>query len=301
MDLLKAMRSFVAVADEGGFASAARSLRLSPPVVTRDIAALEARFGCRLLQRTTRQARLTEAGQRYLSGARRILAEVAETEATVVGSVSDLRGPITVTAPAMFGRLHVGPVIADFARQNAGIVFTTYFLDRLVDLIEDGVDVAVRIAHLPDSSATAVRVGAVRQVLCASPGYVDAQGEPKTLLDLENLEAIDVLSAPLPWSFQIRDGVVSVRPRTRLVANSVEMAIDAAAAGCGVVRLLSYQAAAAVAAGTLTPILQSFEPEPVPVHVVHLEGRAAPRRTRAFIDHLIDALRSQPTLKQAVD
>ena len=298
MDLLKAMKSFVAVADEGGFASAARSLRLSPPVVTRDIAALEARFGCTLLQRTTRQVRLTEAGQRYVSGARRILAEVAETEASLVGSVNDLRGPVAVTAPAMFGRLHVGPVVATFARQHPGIVFTTYFLDRLVDLIEDGVDVAVRIASLPDSSATAVRVGAVRRVLCAAPGYLDAQREPKTLRDLEKLEAIDVLSAPLPWSFASRGRVVSVLPRTRLVANSVEMAIDAAAAGCGIVRLLSYQAADAIAAGRLTRILQSFEPEPLPVHVVHLEGRAAPRRTRAFIDHLVDALRNQPTLKQ---
>lgn len=301
MDVLKVMRSFVAVADEGGFAPAARSLRLSPPVVTRDVAALEDRFGCKLLQRTTRQVRLTEAGHRYLSDARRILAEVAEAEASVIGSVGDLRGPVAVTAPAMFGRLHVGPAVADFARRHPGIVFTTLFLDRIVDLIEEGVDVAVRIAHLPDSSAIAIaiRVGAVRHVVCAAPTYLEEHGEPKTPRDLEGMEAVDFLGSRLPWSFRSGDRTLCARPATRLVANSVEMAIEAAAAGCGLVRLLSYQAAEAITAGRLQPILQPFEPEPVPVHVVHLEGRASPRRTRTFIDHLVEDLRSQPTLEQA--
>jgi len=298
VDVLKVMRSFVAVANEGGFAPAARSLRLSPPVVTRDVAALEDRFGCKLLQRTTRQVRLTEAGHRYLSDARRILAEVAEAEASVIGSVGDLRGPISVTAPAMFGRLHVGPAVADFARRHPGIVFTTLFLDRIVDLIEEGVDVAVRIAHLPDSSAIAIRVGAVRHVLCAAPTYLEEHGEPRTPRDLEGMEAIDFLGSRLPWRFR-SERTLSAQPVTRLVANSVEMAIEAAAAGCGLVRLLSYQAAEAITAGRLKPILQPFEPEPVPIHVVHLEGRASPRRTRTFIDHLVEDLRNQPTLEQA--
>jgi DNA-binding transcriptional LysR family regulator len=299
VDILKAMQSFVAVADKDGFAAAARFLRLSPPVVTRDIAALEARFGCKLMHRTTRQVRLTEAGHRYLSDARRILAEVAEAEASVVGSHGGLRGPIAVTAPAMFGRLYTGPAIADFARQHPDIVFTTLFLDRVVDLIEEGIDVAVRIARLPDSSATAIRVGAVRHILCAAPDYLDAHGMPRTPRDLGSMEAVDVLGSRLPWS--LRDGgrTLSVHPPTRLVANSVEMAIEAASAGCGVVKLLSYQAADAIAAGRLMPILQAFEPEPVPVHVVHLEGRASPRRTRVFLDYLVANLRSQQTLKQA--
>ncbi len=297
MDLLKAMRSFVAVADKGGFALAARSLKLSPPVVTRDVAALEARFGCKLMRRTTRQVRLTEAGHRYLSDARRILAEIAEAEASVIGSHGDLRGPIGVTAPAMFGRLYVGPAIADFARQHPGIVFTTLFLDRMVDLIEEGVDVAVRIAHLADSSAIAIRVGAVRHILCAAPTYLDAHGVPRTPRDLESMEAIDFLGSQLPW---VSGAAAAPRPFSRLralVANSIEMAIEAASAGCGVVRLLSYQAEDAIAAGRLLPILQSYEPEPMPVHVVHLEGRASPKRTRVLIDHLVDNLRSQQTLK----
>lgn len=299
MDVLKVMRSFVAVADEGGFASAARSLRLSPPVVTRDVAALEGRLGCKLLQRTTRQVRLTEAGSRYLSDARRILAEVADAEASVIGSVGDLRGPIAVTAPAMFGRLHVGPAVADFARRHPGIVFTTLFLDRIVDLIEEGVDVAVRIAHLPNSSAVAIRVGAVRQILCAAPAYLDDHAEPRTPRDLDSLEAIDFLGSRLPWSFRSGGRTISVQPATRLLANSVEMAIEAAVAGCGIVRLLSYQADEAIRAGRLKPILQRFEPEPMPVHVVHLEGRSSPRRTRMFIDDLVGTLRSRHTLEQA--
>ena len=299
MDILKAMKSFVAVADKGGFAAAARFLRLSPPVVTRDVAALETRFGCKLMHRTTRQVRLTEAGQRYVSDARRILAEIAEAEASVIGSHGDLRGPIAVTAPAMFGRLYVGPAIADFARQHPGIVFTTLFLDRMVDLIEEGIDVAVRIARLADSSAIAIRVGAVRHILCAAPTYLDAHGVPRTPRDLESMEAIDILGSRLPWIFRSSDRTLSVQPPTRLVANSVEMAIEAASAGCGVVRLLSYQAEDAIAAGRLMPILQPYEPEPVPVHVVHLEGRASPRRTRIFIDDLVDNLRRQQTLKQA--
>ncbi len=251
------------------------------------------------MQRITRQVRLTEAGQRYVSDARRILAEVAEAEASVIGSHGDLRGPITVTAPAMFGRLYVGPPIADFARQHPGIVFTTLFLDRMVDWIEEGIDVAVRIARLADSSATAIRVGAVRHILCAAPIYLDAHGVPRTPRDLESMEAIDVLGSQLPWIFRSSDRTSSIQPPTRLVANSVEMAIEAACAGCGVVRLLSYQAEDAIAAGRLMPILQPYEPEPLPVHVVHLEGRASPGRTRMFIDDLVDHLRSQQTLKQA--
>ena len=298
MDTLKAMRSFLAVADKGGFGLAARSLRLSPPAVTRDVAALEARFGCKLMQRTTRQVKLTEAGHRYLSDARRILAEIAEAEASVIGAHADLRGPIAVTAPAMFGRLFVGPAIAAFARQHPRIVFTTLFLDRVVDLIEEGMDVAVRIARLADSSAIAIRVGAVRHVLCAAPAFLDARGTPETPRDLEGMDAIDLLGSPRPWTFRGGGRALSVQPPTRFMANSVEMALEAACAGCGMVRLLSYQVEDAVAAGRLVRVLQPFEPEPVPVHVVHLEGRASPRRTRVFLDDLVHTLRSQPALGQ---
>ena len=297
MDLLKAMRSFVAVADRGGFASAARALRLSAPAVTRDIAALEERLGCKLLQRTTRQVRLTESGRRYLPDARRILAEVLEAEASVIGSHGDLAGPITVTAPSMFGRLHVGPVIIDFARRHPRIVFTTLFLDRMVDLVEEGVDVAIRIAHLADSSATAMRVGFVRRVLCASPSYLAEHGEPAEPGDLRAMEAIDFAASGLPWTLGNGERGVLVRPPIRLIANSVDLGLEAAVAGCGVIRLLSYQATDAFASGRLVRILEAFEPEPVPIYVVHRDGRAPPKRTRAFIDYLAESLRSQPELR----
>ena len=296
MDVLKSMRAFVAVADSASFAGAARLLRMSPPAVTRDVAALEERLGCKLLQRTTRSVRLTEAGRRYLSDARRILAEIQEAEASVVGSHGELRGPITVTAPAMFGRLHVGPVAIDFARRHPHIVLTTLFLDRMVDLVDEGVDVAVRIAHLADSSATALRVGSVQRVLCASPAYLAEHGLPERPRDVQAMEAIDFAASSLPWTFREGERSVSVRPSVRLVANSIDLAIEAAAAGCGLVRLLSYQAVNEFASGRLVRLLETFEPEPVPVWIVHREGHAAAKRTRAFIDYLAERLRSNPHL-----
>ena len=293
MDLLKAMRSFVAVADCDGFAAAARALKLSPPAVTRDVAALEDRFGCKLLRRTTRQVRLTEAGKRYLSDARRILAELQEAEISVIGSHGDLRGPVTVTAPATFGRFHVAPAVIDFALRHPGIVFTTLFLDRVVDLVEEGVDVAVRIAHLPDSSAMGIRVGSVRRVLCASPSYLAGRAGVTEPTDIQAMDAIDLVGSGMPWVFRSGNRSIPVRPPVRLIANSVDLAIEAAASGCGMVRLLSYQAASEIASGRLVRLLETFEPEPVPIHVVHREGHASPKRTRAFIDHLVETLRSK--------
>ena len=215
----------------------------------------------------------------------------------MIGSHGDLRGPITVTAPATLGRLHVGPAVAAFARRHPGTVFTTLFLDRMVDLVEEGVDVAVRIAHLADSSATAIRAGSVRRILCASPSYVAERGEPTGPEWVQAAEAIDFVVGALPWALRGGDRSTSVRPPVRLFASSVDMAVEAAVAGCGVVRLMSYQAVDELASGRLVRLLQAFEPEPVPIHVVHREGRAAPKRTRAFIDDLVGRLRSEPALR----
>ncbi|MDW3204827.1 MAG: LysR family transcriptional regulator [Alphaproteobacteria bacterium] len=297
MDLLKAMRTLIAVADNGGFSAAARSLGQSPPSVTREVAALEERFGCKLLTRTTRQVRLTEAGTRYLADARRILAEVSEAEAAVAGVHGELRGPITVTAPATFGRLHVARRITDFALRHPQIRFTTLFLDRMVNLVDEGVDVALRIAQLPDSSATAIRVGSVRQVLCAAPAYIDRIGPIEGPEDLQKAEGIYTAAFQGPWPLT-RDGrTVSMRPPARFVANTIDGAHEAARAGIGVVRLLSYQVADAIADGSLVPLLRDYEPDPVPVHVVHLEGRNSPMRIRSFIDYLVEELRREPVLR----
>jgi DNA-binding transcriptional LysR family regulator len=291
MDLFKSMRSFVTVAELGGFAQASRLLGISPPAVTRDIATLEHRFGCKLFHRTTRHVRLTEAGGQYLHDAQRILSELSEAEASVIGAHGDLSGPIAVTAPVTFGRLHVGQHVIEFSRRNPKIVFTTLFLDRVVDLLEEGIDVAVRIAQLPDSSMTAIRVGSLRRMLCASPSYLAEYGEPKSPGDLERMPVIDFANSQLLWSFSVGGRQKVIRPAARLVVNNVDLAIAAAVAGCGLVRLLSYQATEPMAASQLRRVLIKFEPEPVPVHVVHLEGRAAPRRHRAFIDFLVSELR----------
>lgn len=290
------MQSFVAVAELGGFAQASRLLGMSPPAVTRDIAALEQRFGCKLLHRTTRQVRLTEAGSQYFHDARRILSELSEAEASVVGAHGDLSGPIAVTAPVTFGRLHVGQHVIEFSRRNPKIVFTTLLLDRVVDLLEEGIDVAVRIAQLPDSTMTAIRVGSVRRVLCASPSFLAEYGEPKSPGDLERMPGIDFANSQMPWNFIVGGQRKVARPTARLIVNNVDLAIGAAVAGCGMVRLLSYQATGLLAAGKLRTILTKFEPEPVPVHVVHLEGRAAPRRHRAFIEFLVSELRRDHAL-----
>jgi DNA-binding transcriptional LysR family regulator len=296
MNVLKSMRSFVTVAELGGFAQASRLLGMSPPAVTRDIATLEQRFGCKLLHRTTRQVRLTEAGTRYFHDARRILSELSEAEAGVIGAHGDLSGPIAVTAPVTFGRLHVGRHIIEFSRRNPKIVFTTLFLDRVVDLLNEGIDVAVRIAQLPDSSMTAISVGSVRRVVCASPSYLDQYGDPKSPSDLERMQVIDFANAQLPWSFSIGGRQKVIRPPARFVVNNVDLAIEAAVAGCGLVSLLSYQATGPLANGRLRKVLTKFEPEPIPVHVVHLEGRAAPRRHRAFIEFLVSELRRDRAL-----
>jgi DNA-binding transcriptional LysR family regulator len=297
MDLLKAMRTLVAVADTGGFSAAARTLGQSPPSVTREIAALEERFGCKLLARTTRQVRLTEAGARYLADARRILAEVSEAEAAVAGVHGELRGPITVTAPAAFGRLHVARRITAFALRHPRIRFTTLFLDRMVNLVDEGVDVALRIAQLPDSSATAIRVGSVRQVLCAAPDYLDRVGPIREPSDLQRVEGIYTAAFQGPWTL-IQDGKPSLaKPPARFISNTIDGAHEAARAGMGIVRLLSYQVAGAIAEGSLVPLLQEFEPDPVPVHVVHLEGRNSPMRIRSFIDYLVEELRQEPVLR----
>ena len=210
MDQLKAMRTFVAVSELGSFAAAARSLSSSPPAVTRDIAALEQRLGCKLLQRTTRHVRLTEAGARFLTDTRRILSEINEAEASVMGAHGEVRGGITVTAPATFGRLHVAPRIVEFSRRHPAIVFTALFNDRLADLIEEEIDVAVRIANLPDSRATAIRVGSVRPIVCAAPGYLSEHGEPKKPSDLLRMHALDFVDSQTAMEFSF-EGTTKAR------------------------------------------------------------------------------------------
>lgn len=299
MDRFEAMRVFAAVAELQGFAPAARRLRLSAPAVTRAVATLEDRLGARLLHRTTRVVRLTEAGMRYLADCKRILAEVEEAEAAAAGSHAEPRGQLVITAPLMFGRLHVAPIVLDFLKRHPDVVARTLYLDRVVDLVEEGIDAAVRIGPLPDSSLTAIRVGSMRRIVCASPAYLRARGIPRSPADLAGHDAIVFSGVALPrgWSFEVDGRRQAASPRVRLEVNSAEAAIDAAAAGQGVTRVLYYQAARALRAGRLRVILDGFEPPPSPVHVVHVEGRRVAARVRAFVDFAVRRLRANPLLR----
>ncbi|WP_437956174.1 LysR family transcriptional regulator [Sorangium sp. So ce119] len=298
MDRLDTLRVFIAVAEEEGFAPAARRLSMSPPAVTRAIAALEERIGTRLLHRTTRIVRLTEAGARFLTDCKRILGEIEEAEASAAGSHAELRGQIGVTAPVMFGRMFVAPVVFDFLARHPRVSARTLLVDRVVDMLDEGLDVAVRIAHLPDSSLTAIRVGSVRLVVCASPDYLAARGAPETPADLTQLDTIGFSQAawPAEWSFSSGARVQKVLPPSQLLVNTADVAIAAAVAGRGLARVLSYQVGPELRAGRLRIVLPAFEPPPVPVHVVHPEGPRAAARVRAFVDFLVERLRSETWL-----
>jgi DNA-binding transcriptional LysR family regulator len=288
------MRVFAAVAELEGFAPAARRLRMSPPAVTRAVALLEERIGARLFHRTTRVVRLTHAGARFLADTKRILSELDEAETSAAGLHAELRGELAVTASTMFGRMFVAPIVLDFLAEHENVTARTLLVDRVVDLMDEGFDVAVRIAHLSDSSLSAVRVGAVRSVVCASPDYLARHGTPRTPSELSRFRAIafSFTSDRADWSF----GDERVRPAAQLVVNSADVAIAAAVAGHGITRALSYQVAAEVKAGRLKVLLRDYEAAEIPVHVVHTEGRHASGRVRAFVDFAVARLRSDRAL-----
>jgi DNA-binding transcriptional LysR family regulator len=293
MDELRAMRVFAAVAEAEGFASAAKQLSMSPPAVTRDVANLEHHLGARLLLRSTRRVRLTEAGARYLKDVRAILAEIDQAKISLDGAQHDLTGRITVTAPVTFGRLHVAAHVMSFKRHHPGIAVDIRLHDRVVDLAQEGIDVAIRIAHLPDSSVMAQRVGSVSRILCAAPSYLKERGIPKQLADLRTHDCIGRSDAGAVWRFREKGRTRTMRLKPHFTTNSIDVAIKAAESGLGLVQLLSYQAAALISAGQLKVVLGSYEPEPLPIHVVHLEGRRAPQRVRAFVDDIAGKLRRE--------
>ena len=298
------LRVFLAVADTGGFAAAARRLRVSPPAVTRAIAALEQRLDARLLHRTTRVVRLTEVGARFAQDARRILAELEEAEASARGAHIEPQGELSITAPVMFGRLHIAPVLLDFLALHPKVTARILFVDRVVHLLDEGFDVALRIAPLPDSSFLAARIGAVGRVVVASPGYLARHGEPATPDELPAHSAVGFAQTsgePARWAFAAPGDPAAretAQPRTRLLVNAVDVAVDAAIAGHGLVRALSYQVRTPIAEGRLRRILRSFEPAPVPVHLVYPEGRKAAAKVRAFIDFAAQRLRIHPALAE---
>lgn len=298
MDRLQAMTTFVAVVDSGGFASAARKLNLSPPVVTRAVAELEERLGLRLLTRTTRVVRVTDAGARFADDCRRILGDIEEAETAATGTNAAPRGTLTLTAPVLFGHLYVTPILVDYLQRFPEVDAQCLFLDRVVNVVDEGIDVAVRIGELPDSSLQATRVGRVRRVLVASPAYLKAHGapqRPEALVD----HCIVLASAvtPVPeWRFSDAGKPLLQRLHARMRTTSNDSAIAAAVAGLGITRLLSYQVAAHLKTGALQIVLEDFEAAALPVHVVHHEGRRATQKVRSFIDLAVDTLRADSAL-----
>jgi DNA-binding transcriptional LysR family regulator len=285
MDRFDMLTAFVAIAEQSSFAAAARSIRSSPPAITRAIAALETHLGVRLFHRSTRSVRLTEEGEAFLDRARRVLADLRDAELSATGAGAEPHGTLVVTASQLFGRLHIVPVVAALMRRHPKLDVRLNLIDRPVQLAEEGIDVAVRIGDLPDSALTGVRLGEVHRVLVASPDYLRRKPAPKSIADLANYDivAFSGISSTNAWRFGTTEReVVTVRPR--LVVNTAEAAIAAAQAGAGITRLLSYQVSAALSDGTLVTIVTKAEPPPAPVTLLFQSGRGAAPNVRAFVE-----------------
>jgi DNA-binding transcriptional LysR family regulator len=299
MDRFRAMQAFVAVAEEEGFASAGRALRLSAPSVTRLVSELEETLGARLFHRTTRSVGLTDAGARYLEDCRRILADLEDADAHAGGRHGQPEGWVSVTGSALFGRLALTPILFGLMDRYPGLSVSTLFVDRVVHMMDEGIDVAVRIADLPDSTLVAARVGSVRRVLCAAPSYFEKHGELTSVADLDRHQLIDFSQSRSgsQWGLVSGSKMVTHRPETRFLVNTADAAIAAAVAGRGVTRVLSYQVAAEVADGKLQIVLPEAEGAPLPVHVVHKEAGQTSARVRAVVDHLVEDLRASSWLE----
>jgi DNA-binding transcriptional LysR family regulator len=281
MDRLDAMTAFAAVADRKSFSSAARHLKVSPPAVTRLVAGLEERLGVALLRRTTRTVTLTDAGARYLERVKRILAETEEAESAAQAELATPSGRLVISAPVTFGRMHISPLVADYLKLYPLVSGELMLSDRFVNLADDGIDVALRIGELADSSLIARRAGTTRRVVVGSPDYLAERGTPKTLADLKAHDVVRFVGGALDWSFA---GGERVELPARYFTNSVDCAIGYIVRGGGLVMLLAYQAADAVADGRLRVVLSDYERPPLPIQFVYPTSRLLSSKVRAFID-----------------
>lgn len=298
MDRLHLMTVFVAVVENEGFASAARKLRLSPPAVSRAVSELETRLGVKLLHRTTRHLQITDAGQRYYKDAKQIVALSEEADDAVRGRNATPRGMVRITASVLFGRLYVMDGIISYLKNYPEMQVDALFVDRVVNMLEEGVDIAIRIGELQDSSYKAIKVGAIRRVLCASTHYLNEYGYPKKPEDLSNHRIILArgLSPSNELKFIDKGKATSVRVEPFLAVSDNFSAEKAVLADMGISRFLSYQVAESLESETLKIILSDYEHPPVPVHVVHREGRYSSARTKSMIDWMVEHLRAQTSL-----
>lgn len=298
MDHLQRLRTFVAVAESGSFARGARLRDVSAPAATRAVASLEKHLGAMLLQRTTRSLRLTEPGEVFLADCRRILAELDAAEAAVTGARHEPRGTLAITAPALFGSRHIAPLLFEFLGYHPQVQARALFTNRLVHLIDEGFDVALRIAVLPDSGLTAVPVGFMRAVVVAAPDYLRRHGVPREPADLKQHLAIGFSiegQDRVGWSFA--RGRAGAAPQQRLLVNANDVKVAAAVAGQGLARALAYQVSDEVRDGRLRVLMQDHEPPPVPVHLVYPAGRGAAAKVREFVHFAADRLRAMPVLQ----
>lgn len=295
MDRLKAMTVFVAVAEAGGFAAAARRLSMPVATVSRGVSELEQHLKARLLVRTTRHVSLSDAGRQFFEASRRLLEELGEAERVVRGEFVRPQGALTIAAPIVFGRLHVVPVLAEFFKAFPDVDVRLVLGDRVVDLIDDRVDAAVRIGELAHSSLVATRLGTVRKVVCVSPACLKKYGEPSHPKELAQRDCV-LFSGLFPaarWPFRVGKRVAEFPVRARLVVTTAEAAIDAALAGVGLTAVLSYQVAEQVSAKRLRLVLRQFEPAELPVNLVRPGGGRVPAKLRAFVDFVAPRLRAR--------
>lgn len=294
MDRLDSMSILVTAADEGSLSAAARRLGIPLTNVSRKVSELEAYLKTRLVNRSSRRLTLTDAGRSYVTDCKRILELVGEAERAATGEYSAPKGDLTITAPIVFGRLHVLPVVTEFLKAYPEIDVRLVFADRIVNLFEEQIDLAVRIGDLPDSTLIATRIGAIGHVVCGSPDYFAARGMPETPDELGRHDCItfEGLISPSVWTFTFGKATKSVPVHSRLIVNTAEAAINAAAAGVGITRVLSYQVAEDIRANQLVLALKDFEPAPWPVSLVSTGLRLLPSKVRVFLDYAVPRLKA---------
>lgn len=295
VDRLDAMSVLLVVAKSGSFSAASRRLGVPVATISRKISELEAHLKTRLFIRSSRQMNLTDAGRSYVEACKQILEEIDNAERVAAGEYSEPKGDLAITSPDVFGRLHLLPVALEFMAAYPEINVRLILSDRKVNLLEEKVDLALRIGNLADSSLIATRVGSIRIVICASPGYLDARGRPAKPEDLSDHDCItfDNLASPTAWRFGECDGGRLIPIKSRLIADSAEAAIGAAIGGFGLMRMHSYKIVEAKQAGRLETVLRDFEPAPWPVSIVYPSQGTLPLKLRAFLDFMTPRLKAR--------
>lgn len=295
MDRLEAMTVLLAAVDTGTLSAASRHLRIPLATVSRRVSELEEHLNVRLLHRGNRKVQLTEAGRSYVTSCRRIMEEIAEIERTASGEYRAPQGELLISVPVVLGRMHVLPVVVEFLRTFPDIRMRVQLTERVVTLLEEHVDLAVRIGELPDSSMIAQRVGLIRPVVCASPDYLKIRGVPKKPADLASHDCVvhEGYSTSFSWEFPKEKGMQALQVPSRLMVNLGEAAVVAAVAGAGIIRVLSYQVEPLLKSHSLVTVLERFEPSPIPVSVIYPSQRQVPLKMRAFLDFATPRLRQR--------